>query len=98
MNPRYIRPFRILKRIGPIAYHLELPRDLERIYDIFHVSKLRKYISDLSHVLKTPPIKIREDFLFKVQIVGILDHKEKALRSKVVPMVKILWRSNKVEK
>ena len=89
LNPRYIEPFRILERIGPVAYCLELPRDLERIHDIFHVSMLRKYISNPSHVLKTPPVELREDFSFEVQLVRILDQREKVLRNKVVPMVKV---------
>ena len=58
---------------------------------------LRKYISDPSHVLETPPIELREDLSFEVQPIGSLDHREKVLRNKVVPMVKILWKSNKVE-
>ena len=93
LNSRYIGPF----RIEPVAYHLELPQDLEWIHDIFQVSMLRMYISDPSHVLETPPIELREDCSFKVQLAGILDHKEKVLRHKVVPMVKMLWRSDRVE-
>ena len=95
LNPRYIRPFSILERIGPIGYRLELPRDLERIHDVFHVSMLKKYISDPSHILETPPVELREDLSFEVQPVGILDRREKVLRNKVVPMVKVLWRSIK---
>ena len=93
LNPRYIEPFRILERIGPMAYRLKLPRNLEWIHDVFHVSMLKKYILDLSHVLETPPVELREDLSFKVQPVGILDHIEKVLRNKVVSMVKILWRN-----
>ena len=77
LNPRYISPFKILKRIGPIAYRLELPQDLERIHDVFHVFMLRKYISDSSHVLKAPPVKLNEDLSFEVQLVGIVDKKLK---------------------
>ena len=47
--------------IGPVAYRLELPRDLERIPDVFHVSIPRKYIADPSHVLETPPIELEEN-------------------------------------
>ena len=64
LNPRYIRPFTILKRIGPIAYRLELPRDLERIHNVFHVFMLRKYILNPSHVLETPLVMLREDLSF----------------------------------
>ena len=51
LSPRYIGPYRIVERIGEVAYRLELPSDLDRIHDVFHVSMLRKYIPDPSHVL-----------------------------------------------
>ena len=58
---------------------------------------LKKYISNPSHVQETPLVELRENLLFEVQLVGILDHIEKVLRNKVVPMVKILWRSDRVK-
>ena len=90
LNPRYISPFRILERIGPVAYWLDIPRDLERIHDIFHVSMLRKYTFDPSHVLEAPPIELKEDLSFEVQLIGIIDQKLKELRNKVIPIVKVL--------
>ena len=51
LSPWYLGPFRIVDRIGEVAYRLELPSDLDRIHDVFHVSMLRKYIPDPSHVL-----------------------------------------------
>ena len=66
------------------------------MHDVFHVFMLKKYISDPSHILETPLVELREDLSFEVQSVGILNHREKVLRNKVVPMV--LWRSDKVEK
>ena len=58
---------------------------------------LRKYISDPSHVLEAPPIELREDLSFEVQPIGIMDQRMKELRNKVILMVKVLWRSDKVE-
>ena len=52
LSPRYIGPYRIVERIGEVAYRLEFPFDLDRIHDVFLVSMLRKYIQDPSHVLK----------------------------------------------
>ena len=98
LNPRYIDPFRILERIRPIAYWLELPQDLERIHDVFHVSMLRKYIFDLSHVLEAPLVELKEDLSFYVQPVGIIDQKLKELKNKLILMFKVLWRSDTVEK
>ena len=97
MNPRYIKPFQILEKIGLVTYRLELPRDLERIHDVFHVSMLRKYILDPYHVRETLLVKLREDLSFEVQPMRILDQREKVLRNNVVHMVKVLWRSDRVE-
>ena len=56
-----------------MAYRLELPSKLSRIHNVFHVSMLRKYISNPSHVLEAPPIKLKEDLSFEVQPVAIVD-------------------------
>ena len=63
---------------------------MERIHDIFHVSMLRNYISDPSHVLEAPPVELREDFSFEVQPVDVVDQRMKKLRNKVIVMVKAL--------
>ena len=70
---------------------------MERIHDVFHVFMLRKYISNLSHVLEAPPVELRKDWSFKMQPVRIMDQRMKVLRNKVIPMVKVLWKSDKVE-
>ncbi|WRX22763.1 Ribonuclease H domain - like 10 [Theobroma cacao] len=66
LNPRYIGPFRVIKRIGPVAYRLELPLELDQIHNVFHISMLKKYVPDPSHILVTPPIELQEDLNFKV--------------------------------
>ena len=60
LSPWYIGPYRIIERIGEVAYQLELPCDLDHIHDVFHVSILRKYIPDPSHVLTEQPVEIQE--------------------------------------
>ena len=52
LSPRYIGPYEISERIGPVAYRVILPSKLARIHDVFHVSMLRRYIPDPSHVLR----------------------------------------------
>ena len=59
---------------------------------------LRKYVSDLSHVLEAPPIELNEDLSFEVQPVGIVDQEKQELRNKVIPMVKVLWKSDTLKK
>ncbi|CAH9067662.1 unnamed protein product [Cuscuta epithymum] len=97
LNPRYIGPFVVLERIGAVAYRLQLTPELEKIHNVFHVSMLKKFIPDPSHVLEKPPVEIRENLNYAVQPVKILDRQVKKLRSKKVPMVKILWKSDRVK-
>ena len=80
LNPRYIGPFRIIERIGPVAYRLELPTELSHIHNVFHVSMLKKYVPDSSHILEASPIELNEDLFFEVQPVGIVDQGIKELR------------------
>ena len=64
-KPKVHWPVQIIERIGPVAYHLELPLEMSRIHNVFHVSMLRKYVSDPSHVLEAPPIELNEIYLLK---------------------------------
>ncbi|CAL2238353.1 unnamed protein product [Prunus armeniaca] len=97
LSPRYIGPYEITERIGPVAYRLALPTELSRIHDVFHVSMLRKYMPDPSYVLEHQPVELSEDLTYKEQPVQILDRKEQRLRSRSIPVVKVLWRSQAVE-
>ena len=80
-----------------MAYRLELPSDLDRIHDVFHVSMLRKYIPDPSHVLTEQPVEIQENLTYEEEPVQILDRREQVLRNKTILLVKVLWRSHTVE-
>ena len=60
LSPRYIGPYEIVSKVGPVAYKLKLPPELSRIHDTFHVSMLRKYIPDPSHVLREQPIQLKK--------------------------------------
>ena len=97
LSPRYIGPYRIVERIGEVAYQLELPSDLDRIHDVFHVSMLRKYIPDPSLVLTEQPVEIQENLTYEEEPLQILDRREQVLRNKTIPLVKVLWRSHIVE-
>jgi hypothetical protein len=90
LSPRYIGPFEILERVGPVAYRLALPPRLAGIHDVFHVSMLRKYILDPSHVIKYEPLQIQENLTYEEISVKLLDRKVQELRTKSIPVVKVL--------
>ena len=94
LSPRYIGPYEIVSKVGPIAYKLKLPPKLSRIHDTFHVSMLRKYIPYPSHVLREQPVQLKENLTYEETPVQIIDRKEQVLRSKVIPLVKVLWKNH----
>ena len=65
LSPCYIGPFEIVERIGPMSYRLDLAEELSRVHNVFHISMLRKYISDPSHVLVTSEIELRDDLSYE---------------------------------
>ena len=97
LSPRYVGPFEILQRIGEVAYQLALPPSWSHIHNVFHISMLRKYIMDPSHVISYEDVEIQPDLTVQEEPMKILDRKERVLRNKAVSMVKILWRNALVE-
>ncbi|KAA0059963.1 pol protein [Cucumis melo var. makuwa] len=97
LSPRFVRPFEILERIGPVAYRLALPPSLSTVHDVFHVSMLRKYVPDPSHVVDYEPLEIDENLSYAEQPVEVLTREMKTLRNKEIPLVKVLWRNHRVE-
>ena len=97
LSPRFIGPYEIMSKVGPVAYRLKLPPELSRIHDTFHVSMLRKYIPDPSHVLREHPVQLKENLTYEETHVQILDRKEHVLRNKVIPLVKVLWKNHERE-
>ena len=94
LSPRFVGPFEILERIGPIVYRLALPPSLSGIHNVFHVSMLRKYIPEPSHVLSYDQLQIKDDLSYEEVPVEILDRKEHMLRTKSIPLVKVLWKNH----
>ncbi|XP_039043539.1 uncharacterized protein LOC120182718, partial [Hibiscus syriacus] len=97
LSPRFIGPYEIVKRVGPVAYQLALLPEMEKIHNVFHVSMLRKYRSDPSHIVTTEEIEVQSDLTYEEEPVQILAHEVKQLRNKTIPLVKVLWRNHKVE-
>ncbi|XP_055801447.1 uncharacterized protein LOC129870642 [Solanum dulcamara] len=94
LSPWYIGPYQITRRIGEVAYELDLPSDLEAVHPVYHVSILHKCVGDPSRIFPIEDVQITEELSYKEQLVSILDQQVRRLRTKDVPSVKVLWRNN----
>ena len=72
VRPRFIGPYEVIEKVGPVAYRLTLPPELEKINNVFHVSMLRRYRSDPSHVLSSETIELRLHLTYEEKLVEIL--------------------------
>ena len=76
LSPRFIGPFKVLKRVGAVAYRLALPPSLSGVHEAFHVFMLRKYTPDPAHVVDWGEFVIDADGTFEEGYVRIMDSKE----------------------
>ena len=77
LSPRFISPYEVLERIGPMAYRLALPLELAKLHDVFHVSMLRRYHSNESHILPVQEIQVQEDLSYDEEPKAILTREVK---------------------
>ena len=96
-SPRFIGPYEVIEKVCLVAYHLTLPPDLEKIHNVFHVSMLRRYRSNPSHVVSSETIELRPDLIYEEEPVELLAREVKELRNKKILLVKVLWRNHKTE-
>ena len=93
MSPRFVGPFEVLERMGKVAYRLALSPSLSGVHNVFHVSMLRKYIPNPSHVVDYKPLKLRDDLTYEEQPIKIVDKKEQELKRRTIHYVKVQWRN-----
>ena len=91
LSPRYIGPFEILDRVGDVSYQLALPPSLEGIHNVFHISQLREYVKDESHILDYSEVELQPDLSYKEQSMAILDRSVKTLKNREIPFVLVFW-------
>ena len=97
LSPRFIEPYEVIEKVGPLACRLALPLELENIHNVFHVSMLRRYRSDPSHVVSLETIELRPDLTYEEELVEILAREVKELLISRIILVKVLWRNHKTK-
>nr|GEZ81959.1 putative reverse transcriptase domain-containing protein [Tanacetum cinerariifolium] len=95
LSPRYIEPFEIIERIGPMAYKLELPEKLHGIHNTFHVSNLKKCLADGNLVISLEEVRLNDKLHFIEEPVEIMDREVKQLKQSRIPIVKVRWNSRR---
>ncbi|GJR45195.1 reverse transcriptase domain-containing protein [Tanacetum coccineum] len=95
LAPRYVGPFEILERVGPVAYRLRLPEELSGVHDTFHVSNLKKCLADASLRVPLDEIKVEKTLRFVEEPVEIMDREIKSLKRSRILLVKVCWNSKR---
>ena len=91
LSPRYCRPFEVLARIGPITYQLDFPGSI-KVHDVFHVSLLKRYVHDASHIIHWNVVQVEPEGEFLPEPLQILEREEIELRNRTVARVKVQWK------
>ncbi|XP_008447317.1 uncharacterized protein LOC103489788 [Cucumis melo] len=97
LSPPFVGPFEVYERIGPVDYRLVLPLVFSAVHDVFHVSMLRKYVADLTHVVNFVPLQINENLSYEEQLMEILAREVKMLSNRGIALVKVLWQNHEAE-
>nr|GEY46615.1 putative reverse transcriptase domain-containing protein [Tanacetum cinerariifolium] len=95
LNPRYVGRFNVLERVGDVAYKLDLPKDLSRVHNTFHVSNLKKCHADEPLAVPLDRLYVDDKLHFVEELVEIIDHEVKRLKRSQIPLVKVRWNSKR---
>ncbi|GKC82386.1 putative reverse transcriptase domain-containing protein [Tanacetum coccineum] len=91
LNPRYVGPFKVLEKVGEVAYKLKLPEELNRVHNTFHVSNLKKCYADETLAVPLDGPHFYDKLQFVEEPIEITDHEVKRLKRSRIPLVKVRW-------
>jgi len=90
LTPHFLGPFEIVEKVGVVAYRIVLPSSISNLHDVFHVSQLRKYVYDESHVIQVDELEVRDNLTFETCPVRVEDREVKRLRGNNIVLVKMI--------
>ncbi|GJU77305.1 hypothetical protein Tco_1274375 [Tanacetum coccineum] len=95
LNPRYVGPFKVIGKVGEVAYKLELPEELSRVHNTFHVSNLKKCHADEPLAVPLDELHLDDKLHFVEEPVEIVGREVKRLKRSRIPLVKVRWNSKR---
>ncbi|GJS07022.1 putative reverse transcriptase domain-containing protein [Tanacetum coccineum] len=95
LNPRYVGPFKVIERVGEVAYKLELPEELSRVHNTFHVSNLKKCHADEPLAIPLDGLNLDDKLHFVEEPLEIVGREVKRLKQSRIPLVKVRWNSKR---
>ncbi|GKF75352.1 hypothetical protein Tco_0224796 [Tanacetum coccineum] len=95
LKPRYVGPFKVLEKVGEVAYKLDLPEELSRVHNTFHVSNLKKCYADEPLAIPLDGLHFDVKLQFVEEPIEIMDREVKRLKRSGIPLVKVQWNSKR---
>ncbi|GKA85648.1 putative reverse transcriptase domain-containing protein [Tanacetum coccineum] len=95
LNPRYVGPFKVLEKVGSVSYKIELPQEVSRVHNTFHVSNLKKCYSDEPLAVPLEGLHIDDKLQFMEEPIEIMEREIKRLKRSRIPLVKVCWNSRR---
>ncbi|GKC97267.1 putative reverse transcriptase domain-containing protein, partial [Tanacetum coccineum] len=95
LNPMYVGPFKVLEKVGEVAYKFELPEELSRVHNTFHVSNLKKCYADKPLAVSLDGLHFDDKLQFVEEPIEIMDREVKRLKRTCIPLVKVRWNSRR---
>nr|GFB43139.1 putative reverse transcriptase domain-containing protein [Tanacetum cinerariifolium] len=95
LNPRYIGHFKVLTKVGTLAYRLKLSEQLSRVHSTFHVSNVKKCLSNEPLAISLDEVHIDDKLRFVKEPVEVMDHEVNRLKKSHIPIIKVQWNSRR---